>query len=366
MFVPLIHRSLRWKMLVYVIGFIFVLRLAMMTIEYAGDEVMIDETIAYLDQAHAEKIQADQQRLILHDLRTRMDEIKRENAIREFLISIVFFGLIIVAVMIMARHITRPIAALTQTARELAGGHFDAARKLDASPPDEVGELSRAFAVMAEKLAAARELEKEVVRAAAIEQERIAHDLHDSVGQLITGLAFKAKLVEAQLRDHNLPAPEQAAELVSLANRAGEQIRALARGIDPVELQDGLVPALQYLAVTTAYTFGVQCDFKGDPLPAPLEKSRAIHLYRIAQEAVSNAIKHSKARQIMIELDHQDRQLVLTITDNGCGMIRRPIPADGSGLRIMHYRARMIGGTLDIQPRPACGLLVKCTIQNTS
>jgi len=211
-----------------------------------------------------------------------------------------------------------------------------------------------------------RNLEEEVVRATTAEQERIAHDLHDSVGQLVTGLAFKAKLMEAQLRDRTPPAPGQATDLVNLANRVGEQIRSLARGIDPVELQDGLSPALQYLAASTNATFDVQCNFEGETSVDLPEKSRAIHLYRIAQEAVGNAVKHSKARQINIGLTRQDHQVTLTVADNGCGMVRRPMPEDGSGLRIMNYRARLIGGNLKIMPMPTCGLLVTCTIRISS
>jgi PAS domain S-box-containing protein len=488
--VPLFRRSIRLKLLVYVIGFIFALRLVMMLIEYRGDQVLIQRTISYLEETRPFASEAGHEKT-LADLRARMREIKQTNMAREFVVSLGFFGLIVLAVMLMARSITRPIVTLTRTARELAGGHFDAARKLASNQPDEVGELSRAFAIMADNLKASRDelqhnmnelqaaerqlrlffeqsadimgiaghdtniiyvnpaflntlgyrndeiigrsyvdlvhpddishsleavaalgegknldalenrfrardgnyrrilwnvssdlrskliyaagrditeerkLEEEVVRATTAEQERIARDLHDSVGQLVTGLAFKAKLIEAQLNDQTPPAPSQATDLVKLANRIGEQIRTLARGIDPVELQDGLAPALEYLAASTTATFHVQCTFKADPGIPSLEKSRAIHLYRIVQEAVGNAIKHSKARQINILLTHRNNEINLTVADNGCGMIRRPVPPDGSGLRIMRYRARMIGGTLEVQPRPDCGLLVKCTIQNS-
>lgn len=489
--VPLIHRSIRGKLLVYVIGFIFALRLVMMLVEYRGDNVLIEQTISHLDETRPFVSDEDYQKT-LADLRARMKEIKLENMAREFVVSLGFFGLIVLAVMLMARSITRPIITLTHTARDLADGNFDAARKLISREPDEVGELSRAFAIMADNLKSSRDelqrnmnelqaaerqlrlffeqsadimgiaghdtnmiyvnpaflntlgyrndeiigrsyvelihpddisfsleavaalgegknldsfenrfrardgnyrrilwnvssdipskliyaagrditeernLEEEVVRATTAEQERIAHDLHDSVGQLVTGLAFKAKLMEAQLRDRTPPAPGQATDLVNLANRVGEQIRSLARGIDPVELQDGLSPALQYLAASTNATFDVQCNFEGETSVDLPEKSRAIHLYRIAQEAVGNAVKHSKARQINIGLTRQDHQVTLTVADNGCGMVRRPMPEDGSGLRIMNYRARLIGGNLKIMPMPTCGLLVTCTIRISS
>lgn len=489
--VPLIHRSIRGKMLVYVIGFIFALRLVMMMIEYRGDQVLINQTIAYLEKNAPPSSDASQQRAAVSDLRDRMRQIKFSYMAREVSISLLFFGLVVGAVILMARSITRPITTLTRTARELADGNFDAARRLASNQPDEVGELSRAFATMADKLQSTRDevdrkmhelesaerqlrlffeqsgdilgiaghdtniiyvnpaflntlgyvkdeiigrsyvdlihpddiafsleavaalgegknldafenrfraregdyrrilwnvtsdldlkliyaagrditeerkLEEEVVRATAAEQERIARDLHDSVGQLITGLAFKAKLIEAQLTDQIVPGPAQAGELVGLANRIGEQIRALARGIDPVELQEGLAPALQYLAAATSETFDVECIFEGDPEIQAPEKSVAIHLYRIAQEAVGNAVKHSKARKISINLNQQENVTSLAVMDNGCGMVRRALPGEGSGLRIMHYRSRVIGANLKIIPMPTCGLLVKCTITNS-
>lgn len=207
-----------------------------------------------------------------------------------------------------------------------------------------------------------RERQEEVVRAAAAEQERIAHDLHDSVGQLLTGLAFKAKLVERDLAEGILSAPEKAAELVTLANRASEQVRALARGIDPVELQHGLAPALEYLAVATRSTFGIPCSFDQAIDETGLERATAVHLYRIAQEAVSNAVKHSQARRIDISLVRAASRISLTVSDNGRGLTGG---ADmcGQGMRIMDYRARLIGGTLDISAAPEGGLRVTCALK---
>lgn len=208
-----------------------------------------------------------------------------------------------------------------------------------------------------------RKLEEEVVRAAAAEQERIAHDLHDGVGQLMTGLAFKAKLMEHDLLAGVVPAPAQAAELVALANRASAEVRSLARGIDPVELQQGLVPALEYLAVTTASTFDVACTLHSDLPVDAIDKPRAIHLYRIAQEAVNNAIKHGKAERVDLHLAREGNRITLSVSDDGCGLKGQPEPGNGQGFRIMNFRAKLIGGHLTVTAKPGCGLLVTCTIE---
>ena len=207
-----------------------------------------------------------------------------------------------------------------------------------------------------------RKLEDAVVRAATAEQERIARDLHDSLGQMMTGLAFKAKLIEAELRDGRSPPAALAAELVALANRAGDEARALARGVDPVQLQHGLGRALEYLAIYTSENLGTPCTFTGDRGVDEIEKSKSTHLYRIAQEAVNNAVKHGQPAHIHMRLERKKNTIQLTVADDGVGTNNAPGMVPGQGLRIMEYRARLMGGTLSVEPAESGGLVVSCTV----
>ena len=207
-----------------------------------------------------------------------------------------------------------------------------------------------------------RRMEREIVTASEQERERIARDLHDGLGQITTGLAYKAKLIESLLRDGVMPDPAQAAGIVQLANQASNEARALAHGLDPVELRDGLTAALDHLARTTSERFGLPCSFQTDITTDNLDKITSTHLYRIAQEAVNNAIKHSKPGHIGIYLTREERLISLVIIDDGRGLSAHPDTAEGAGLRLMRYRAAMMGGTLHLLPAPAGGLIIKCTV----
>lgn len=207
-----------------------------------------------------------------------------------------------------------------------------------------------------------RRLQEEVLNIATAEQERIAHDLHDGLGQILTGLAYKAKLVERVVGDGEAPSCEDARRIVELANQASEQARALARGLDPVVLRDGLLPALHDLAHSMREIFGVQTILRVNRERIPLDKRCALHLYRIAQESVTNAIRHGRAKRIEIGLVATDQHLLLTIVDDGIGLHPHEAISIGAGIRNMHYRARSIGGELNVSGRSAGGVLVACTL----
>ena len=159
------------------------------------------------------------------------------------------------------------------------------------------------------------------MRSAAREQRRIGQDLHDGLGQHLTGIAFMTKVQEQKLKEQGLPHAAEAAKIVKLVNEAIHKTRELARGLSPVVPEShGLMSALQQLSAEVEDVFGVSCRLQCENPVLIHDVSVATHLYHISQEAVSNAIKHGKARKIEIGLAASDNRGVLTIRDDGSGV----------------------------------------------
>jgi len=193
------------------------------------------------------------------------------------------------------------------------------------------------------------------------ERQRIAHDLHDGLGQLLGGIALKAEVLRQTLAEQALPEAEAAAELVKLANEATAQTRLLARGLDPaVPAHVPFAASLAKLASDTERLFrGVVCRCTGDPAFALESPHTAEHLFRIAQEAIHNAIRHGRATRVDIGVAADLREITLEVRDNGRGIAPSAL-ASGIGLRVMKHRANALGGSLDILPGEAGGTLVRC------
>lgn len=207
-----------------------------------------------------------------------------------------------------------------------------------------------------------RRLQQHVLEISRREQRRIGQDLHDMLGQNLTGLAFLVKVLERKLNEKNMPEAADAAALAKLANQAINQSRALARGLLPVELTaDGLMTALEGLAANIETLFGIPCHFHCDQPVLLSDDSTAVHLYNIAREAAHNAVKHAHCRNIRIELKSDSGQMVMQVCDDGIGL--QPGGGDGMGLHIMRYRARMIGAELSIKPNAGAGTAVVCTLR---
>ena len=220
----------------------------------------------------------------------------------------------------------------------------------------------RGFAQVTRDITELRRLEREVLEISEQEQRRVGHDLHDGLGQELTGLAFLSQNLGRKLADKSLPEAADAQRIESLTNKAIEQTRELARGFSPVELgPDGLPAALRELANKVEGVFHVPCELESnDDIRIP-DDAASLHLYRIAQEAVNNAVKHSKATRIRIALGTADQDTALSVTDNGIGLPGEEFRGKGMGLSLMLYRARAIGASLDIRSAPAGGTVVSCT-----
>ena len=206
-----------------------------------------------------------------------------------------------------------------------------------------------------------KRLEQTIVKISEREQRRIGQDLHDGLGQHLTGIAFMSKALEQKLCDEGLPEAAEAQKIVKLVNEAINKTRELSRGLLPVVSQDhGLMTALRQWAAEVEDLFHISCPFLCEEPVLISDVNKATHLYHIAQEAVNNAIKHGRCERIAISLWEQNGEGTLLVADNGCGIQEAPKNHPGMGLNIMGYRARMIGGSLEVRPNPGGGTAVAC------
>ena len=191
------------------------------------------------------------------------------------------------------------------------------------------------------------------------EQQGLLHTLHDSLGQTLTGLGM---LATGLARHAPAATVERATQIGQLAQQAITQVRQLARGLFPLEIDDdNFMPALRELASTTTTFHGIPVAVEGDDATAIGDARIATEFYRIAQEAVTNALKHASARSIVIAMQSERGVLRLQVRDDGVGITGRK--SDGLGLRIMMYRAVSVGATLVIEPAATGGTTVTCTLR---
>lgn len=208
-----------------------------------------------------------------------------------------------------------------------------------------------------------RRLEREVLEISEREQQRIGQDLHDDLCQQLVAIQYSAAALKRDLQAAEPQVAEAAREMVDLLKKVVVQTRQMARRIFPVNLdQMGLMSALQELAVNSARFFDIECRFA---CPAPVlveDNATGTHLFRIAQEALSNAIRHGPAHRVAITLTAERHRMTLAIRDDGVGLSEVPADATGMGLNIMHYRARMIGATLRVERHAEGGTIVRCDL----
>ena len=203
-----------------------------------------------------------------------------------------------------------------------------------------------------------KRMEREIIEVSSREQQRIGEDLHDGLGQHLTGITFMTKVLERKLAAKSLDEAKEAAEIGQLVIKALAQTRNLARGLFPAELErNGLTAALRELTESVSRTCGVRCALCADENISVPDNVLATHLFRIAQEAINNSIKHSKAKNLEVTLETTGDKHELTVTDDGVGFAPDG-QREGLGLRIMHYRARRIGGELQVTAGDQCGTRV--------
>src|SRR5438105_9768128 len=169
--------------------------------------------------------------------------------------------------------------------------------------------------------AEARNLQKELLEITDTEQRRIGHDLHDGLGQHLTGIAFMSKLMEQRLMSKSIPEADEARKIAGHVNKAIGWTRDLARGLAPVDLdqEEGLASALKQITESVGELYGATCRFEAVGDTRYRNPPVAIHLYRIAQEALNNAIKHARPKNVVVQLTRTAGEVTISVEDDGKG-----------------------------------------------
>ncbi|HEU5235835.1 MAG TPA: sensor histidine kinase, partial [Pyrinomonadaceae bacterium] len=218
-------------------------------------------------------------------------------------------------------------------------------------------------AALQHEVAERQRLDREIARVADRERHRLGQDLHDSLGQHLTGTALAAQVLKEKLALRSAPETTEAEKLVRYVEEGIEVTRNLARGFFSPELDaDGLIVALQGLAENMTERFGIDCVFEGEDSLRLHDSAIATQLYRIAQEAVMNSIKHAAARRITIRLTMGVSELCLTISDDGVGFPKNLPSSEGLGLRLMRHGASLAGASFDVQRNGQHGTIVTCKL----
>jgi signal transduction histidine kinase len=205
-----------------------------------------------------------------------------------------------------------------------------------------------------------RELEHELAAVGDDERRRLGHDLHDGVCQQLTGAFLRCQALEKRIQRGESVGSGDFGALASLLADSLEEARNVALGLCPLDSDPGaLAHALRELASRVQSSASVGCEFQASGHVEIPDPDAAQHLYRIAQEAVNNAVRHAQASRIRVELRDCGDSFVLSIEDDGIGL-PRPVPSRGMGLRTMANRARLIDGELTIEPAPGGGVRVTC------
>src|SRR6266567_3928864 len=218
-------------------------------------------------------------------------------------------------------------------------------------------------AALQREVAERQRLDREIARVADRERHRLGQELHDSLGQHLTGTALAAQVLKEKLALRSASETADAERLVRYVEEGIDLTRNLARGFFSPELDaDGLTVALQGLAENITERFGIDCVFEGEESLPIRDSAIATQLYRIAQEAVANSIKHAAAQRITICLTTTTSELLLTISDDGIGFPDNLLNSEGLGLRLMRHGASLAGASFDVRRNGQRGTIVTCKL----
>lgn len=232
------------------------------------------------------------------------------------------------------------------------------------SPQPALLEVMRQVGVQLGRVFERDQLERQIVELAEKEQERISVELHDTVGQHLTGIGMRAHRLEKVLQQEESAHAETAAELVRRLEAAHDELRDLSQTLSSGRVEAGeLGPALERLVEHCGDLCETEYHLELDPGLGTLDARPSTYLYRIAREAVHNAIRHAEPRRITMRITRSDRVLSLDIEDDGRGMELVPWAEKGIGLSIMKHSAEVIGGELEILSEPQGGTRVVCRVQ---
>ncbi len=290
-----------------------------------------------------------------------------------FLLAISLLGIATILSVLLFT-VVRPIKKINNATTLLGRGELDTRVSIESR--DEIGRLGQSFNIMASNLKEAREqlanaaetalaraklAERKIIEISEETQQQIGRELHDDLGQQLTGVAFMAEVLRQHLRSHRHPEAENAAKITALINEAITKAHNLAHGLYPVEMKEsGLRAMLMRLANNTQSIYGIDCEFTCDGEPKSLTQMTNTNLFRIAQEAVHNAVKHSGASKIFIRMQTTREFLSIEVIDNGRGIASQAEleARSGLGMSTMQYRASLLNAQLNIYRPPGGGTCV--------
>jgi PAS domain S-box-containing protein len=261
-----------------------------------------------------------------------------------------------------SRYLETGEARIIGTGREVRGVRKDGSvfpLDLAVSRIDHLGMLCGIMRDITER----REIEERVINAVVDERRRSAQDLHDGLGSMLTAIHLRINSLAKSLAAAGLELAEEAGTVAGLVKKAVSQTRAIARGMDPVGPEpEDLMSSLAEMVKEVNMISGIEGEFRC-PEPVLIQGIAACNqLYRIAQEAANNGIKHGGCSRIVVSLVQRNGDVILSVADNGCGIKLKDFNAAGSGLKFMRYRAAMAGGTLAISPGADGGTVVTCVV----
>lgn len=221
------------------------------------------------------------------------------------------------------------------------------------------------FAGFVRDISERRKLENAVLKTSEHERRRVGQDLHDGLGQMLTGISLIAGNLARRLALEGHDMAEDLSEVTELVRDADRMSRNIARGLVPVELDgEGLATAIERLCQNARKFFSVECTFQEEGRALPIDSGAASNLYRIAQECISNAVKHGGATRIDVSLRQKGEKLILQVADNGVGFPDTLSEDRGMGVDIMGYRARVINARLSIERRDEGGTIITCVLSS--
>ncbi len=206
-----------------------------------------------------------------------------------------------------------------------------------------------------------KRLEKEIIEISNREQQRIGQDLHDGLCQELAGIQLMCQVLQRKLEVKSKAESKQVVQIAEHIRQAIAHTRKLARGLSPVELElNGFVSAVEELAAHAQELLHIECRFEPSVTVPIRDNVAATHLYRIVQESINNAVKHGKAKRVVVSLKPEGDKIALSIKDNGAGFSVGAKKSGGMGLHIMEYRARVVGAELKMHSQPGKGTVVSC------
>lgn len=233
------------------------------------------------------------------------------------------------------------------------------------SPIFNPNHIHSGFAVIARDITERRRLEKEVLEISDYEKRRIGQDLHDDLCQHLVGISMIGNLLYAELVRNGSKQAEDAKQITDMIRTAVEHARILAKGLSPLNIaQGGIMAALESLVANTEALFRIPCFLECNAPVHIQDAEIATQFYRIAQEALHNSVKHSQGTRAVIHLRTEGNSIVLTVSDDGVGTpeLKQPTAGGGLGMHTMHYRARIIGASLEITQNVEGGTDVTCRL----